>query len=169
MDTMSKRKPNRIKDYDYSQNGAYFITICTNGRRKILGTIACAGEDIHDIPSVNLSKYGEIVKGFIESIPEVYPVAKVPLYAIMPDHVHLIISIDCENDGETPRAASPTKMLIPKIVNSLKGLSSKKAGFSLWQRSYSDHVIRDYADFCRIEEYIFTNPFQPRCPHQDSP
>ena len=58
----------------------------------------------------------------------------------------------------TPRAASPTKALIPKIINALKGLSSKKAGVSLWQRSYHDHIIRNEADYNRITEYIENNP-----------
>ena len=162
MNEYTKRKPNRLKDYDYSQNGAYFITICTKDRSKILGAIRDAGEGVQEIPSVKLSEFGEIVKGFIESIPDTYSNVDVPIYTIMPDHIHLIIMLDGEKACGTPRAASPTKMLIPKIVNSLKGLSSKKSCRSLWQRSYSDHVIRNLADFCRIEEYIMTNPL--KCP-----
>ena len=160
MDIFTKRKPNRLEEYDYSQNGAYFITVCTKGRSKLLGAISDAGEDIHDAPTVKLSRFGEIVKGFIESIPDTYTDVDVPIYTIMPDHIHLIILLACENANGTPKAASPTKMLIPKIVNSLKGLSSKKACRSLWQRSYSDHVIRNIADYHRIEEYIITNPLK---------
>ena len=190
MDGLPERKSNRIKEYSYSQNGAYFITICTKDRREILGVIEEPDNDIYNMVSVKLSKTGEIVRGFIENISAVNPAVSVPLYVIMPDHIHLILQIDCESDGGTPPAlhacpivpASPTKeepgvtfhtadgilesvgkssrakMLIPKVINSLKGLSSKKAGSALWQRSYSDHVIRNDADYRRIEEYVLNNP-----------
>ena len=172
MEILPVRKPNRIKDYDYSTNGVYFITICTKGRCEVLGVINGSLDDIYGTPSVKLSEYGKTVKGFVENIPNVYSGVDVPLYIIMPDHVHLIIECYCEDAGGTPRAASshsrlacryaasPTNMLIPKIVNSLKGLSSKKTGVSLWQRSYSDHVIRNYSDYLRIADYISTNPLR---------
>ena len=154
---LPRRKPNRLKDYDYSQNGAYFVTICTKNQREILGTVV-VGDAALGVPFVKLSKHGEIVKIFIENISNTNRNVFVPQYVIMPNHVHLILIVEFENADGTPRAASPTKALIPKIINALKGLSSKKTGVSLWQRSYHDHIIRNEADYCRITEYIENNP-----------
>ena len=174
---LPKRKPSRLQNYDYSQNGAYFITVCTKDRHEIMGTISVGdaalgvpSQNDHissqndGTPSVKLSEVGEIVRTFIENIPNTNPGVSVPQYVIMPNHIHLILVVGSgttmplkntngvpgdfldgvpgDADG-TPRAASPTKALIPKIINALKGLSSKKAGFSLWQRSFHDHIIRN--------------------------
>ena len=83
----------------------------------------------------------------------------------MPNHIHLILGVELENIGGmpknisgSPKAANPTKALIPKVINTLKGLSSKNAGFSLWQRSYHGHIIRDNDEYIRIIEYIKDNP-----------
>ena len=178
MKELPKRKPNRLQNYDYNQNGAYFITVCTKNRHEILCTIT-VGDAALGVPFVKLSEYGEIVRMFIENIPKTNSSVFVPKYVIMPNHIHLILIIESKNIKTpkknihgtpdtihgtsdtihgTPRAASPTKALIPKIINVLKGLSSKKIGFSLWQRSYHDHVIRNEADYYRIEEYIENNP-----------
>ena len=189
MKKLLKRKLNRMQDYDYSQNGAYFVTVCTKDRHEIFGAVTFVGDatlgvppvELTDIPSVELarvppaestgvpyvklSEYGETVKMFIENIPNANPSVFVPKYVIMPNHIHLILVIELENIRTpkknihgTPKAASPTKALIPKIINVLKGLSSKKTGFSLWQRSYHDHIIRSEADYNRIEKYIENNP-----------
>jgi len=188
VDALPKRKPNRLQNYDYSQNGAYFITVCTKDRHEILGTVvvgdAALGVPSEEnpgvpyinpgVPSVKLSEYGEIVRTFIDNIPNTNPAVFVPKYVIMPNHIHLILMVEFGNtDGVqgvltngmprvltngTPRAASPTKALIPKVINGLKGLSSKKSGFSLWQRSFHDHIIRNEADYSRIAEYIENNP-----------
>jgi hypothetical protein len=79
-------------------------------------------------------------------------------YIIMPNHVHFIIIVDLENGAAENGAVSPTKAIVPRIVNAIKGLSSKKAGFSLWQRSYYDHIIRNQDDYDRIAEYMENNP-----------
>ena len=163
------RKPIRLKGYDYNQNGAYFITICTQKRHEILGTVESVGGGVHSgIPFVKLTEYGEITKTFIENISELTPSIIVASSIIMPNHVHLVLIVrqdDEKNNGTprqtnsgTPRAASPTKALVPKVINALKGLSSKEAGFSMWQRSFHDHIIRDEADYDRIVNYIENNP-----------
>ena len=74
-----KRKKNRLENYDYSQNGAYFITICTRERRKILREIV--GDDAHIVPK----PYGQIAEKYICNVPEIEK------YVIMPDHIHMII------------------------------------------------------------------------------
>lgn len=108
---LPKRKPNRLKDYDYSRNGMYFITICTIGADIIRPhkTVHLKDQkfslwkpefdtDFPDDPSHNLSEYGKIVDDAINSISVHYPMVYVDKYIIMPDHVHLILMILDESD-----------------------------------------------------------------------
>ncbi len=88
---LPKRKPTRLKDYDYSQNGAYFITICTAKRKPLLCEIV--GADIGR-PNVNLTEYGEIVKTAIDELPLHYKMVVIDKYVIMPNHLHLIMHIE---------------------------------------------------------------------------
>jgi len=149
------RKPNRLKNFDYSQNAAYFITVCTKNRCELLATIE---DTTSGIPHVKLSAYGEITKQYIENISTATPDVFVSNFVIMPNHIHLILVVGNIADSGTPRAVSPTKAVIPKVINSLKGLSSKKAGFSLWQRSFHDHIIRNETEYIGIADYIENNP-----------
>ena len=140
---MEKRKNNRLKDYDYSQNGAYFVTICTKDRRKILSDIV--GDDAHIVPK----KCGLVVEKYIKNVVEIKE------YVIMPDHIHLIILLQ----NGTMWASSPTNS-IGKIVRSLKTLTTKELGQSIFQRSYYDHVIRNEQDYIETLNYIKNNPLK---------
>jgi len=155
---MRTRKPNRLHDYDYSKNGAYFITICTKNRMEILGNIV--GDDAHIVPTIiQHSEYGEVVKKYIENISVLYDDVNVDNYVIMPNHVHLIIVLHNSQNNGTMWASSPTKQIgIPQIIRSMKTMITKKIGFPLWQRSYHDHIIRNQKDYNRIYEYIQNNP-----------
>ena len=156
------RKVNRLKNYNYSQDGAYFITICVKEKHEILGEIV-VGDAALGVPSVHLTETGEMVKQHIEQINNVHEYVRLDKYIIMPNHIHLIVSITNETQhttSGTPRAASPTKAVIPKIVNALKSLTSKNFGGSIWQRSYHDHIIRNEAEYQKIWEYIDTNPIR---------
>lgn len=98
------RKPNRLSDYDYSRNGAYFVTICTKDSKCILSQIVDKAS-VGNVPvgatigrpQVALTDIGQIVKSIIEKIQTVYYGVKVDNYVIMPNHIHLIISIDIED------------------------------------------------------------------------
>ena len=153
------RKPLRLPKYDYSQNGAYFVTICTDRRKHLLGTVRCphqhiasVGVDAHIDPddiSVALSYAGRIVEKYIRSIPGI------DAYVIMPNHVHMVV---CISNADGPmRASAPTQPLSSRI-RSFKTLVTKEIGQAIWQRSYYDHVIRDEADYLRVRHYIDTNP-----------
>ena len=146
---LPKRKRNRLKYYDYSTNGMYFVTICTKGREKILSNIV--GGDAHIALFVELTNYGKIVDKYINNINSKYPNITVDKYVIMPNHIHLMIRID-----GTMWASSPTT--ISDIVRSLKILTTKEIGKSIFQRSFHDHIIRDDADYLKIWNYIETNP-----------
>ena len=148
---LPERKQNRLQNYDYSGSGAYFITICTQNREQILCDIV--GANIVRPQDISLTKYGEIVKSAIESIPEYYPAVSVDKYVIMPNHVHLLLQIHSEVNGRTLFA--PT---IYRVIKQTKGVITKRIGFSIWQKSFHDHVIRDEQDYLKIWNYIDENP-----------
>lgn len=94
------RKPNRLSHYDYSQNGAYFITICTKNRELLFWE-----EQVYQTETVGatigrpgvgcpLSAYGRLAEEAILQIPQKYPAVKVENYTVMPNHVHLLLLID---------------------------------------------------------------------------
>ena len=143
------RKLNRLEYYDYSQNGAYFVTICTQDRKPVLGTIVGDG-----FPVPN--QIGEIAEEYIRRISEKYSEVTVDRYVIMPDHIHILLRIDGTG---TP---SPTmgnvvgwyKYQVTKQVNLLRNMPGEK----LFQRSYYDHVIRNQQDYDEIWQYIENKP-----------
>ncbi|MGI6428567.1 MAG: transposase [Syntrophomonadaceae bacterium] len=147
---LPKRKSNRLKHYDYSQNGAYFITVCVKDGRELLGKVV--GGDDHSTPYVLLSEYGMVTDKYIRRITGINQ------YVIMPNHIHMIILIDSHENG-TMWASSPTQP-VPQLIKSLKTLISKEIGCSIFQRSYYDHVIRSEKDYEQICQYIDTNPLR---------
>lgn len=148
---LPKRKPNRIPNFDYSTPGAYFITICTQDRKCILGHIV--GAAIGRPPTVQLSQYGMIVDRAIRAIPCHYPAVTVDYYTVMPNHIHLLLQINADADGR-PMVA-PT---ISTVVQQLKGVITKQIGRPIWQKLFHDHVIRGEQDYLKIWEYIDNNP-----------
>ena len=149
---LPKRQKIRLENYDYAQNGAYFITICTHNRKKILSNISVGATNGRP-PILHLTKYGKIVEDGIKNITNKYPSITVDKYIIMPDHIHLILMI--QNDKNGRPMVAPT---IGRVINQTKGHISKQIGFSIWQKSYYDHVIRNQEDYNEIFEYIENNP-----------
>lgn len=117
------RKPNRLKDYNYSQNGAYFITICTKDRKPILSTIdnktTTVGEGLAP-PETKLTDYGKIIETELLKLEQRYIYLKIDKYVIMPNHIHLLLQLDNEAGGASP---SPT---ISDIICAFKSLSIKE-------------------------------------------
>ena len=148
-----KRKPTRLKDFDYSQTGYYFITICTHNKQKILCDFV--GDGAFDVPKTVLSNTGKIVEKYILSTNNI-PKITVQKYVIMPNHIHLILSVD--NINGTSRAPSPTNNIISHAVSTLKRFVNKEVGQNIFQRSFHDHIIRGENDYLKIWEYIDTNP-----------
>ncbi|MBQ9859989.1 MAG: transposase [Clostridia bacterium] len=148
---LPKRKPTRLKQYNYSTDGAYFVTICTKDKRKVFGKIVGGGA--LDAPQMILSEIGGIVDKYIQStnnIPEIV----VDKYVIMPNHIHLLLRIE----NGTSRAPSPTNQILPHAISTFKRFVNRDARCSVFQRSYHDHIIRDEADYRKIWNYIDTNP-----------
>ena len=152
---LPQRKPNRLKRFDYSTAGAYFITVCTQNRANILGDIVGGGA--LDAPQTRLTKAGVIVERYILSGNRVSGVT-VDKYVIMPNHVHFLLLVDEDAAGGTSKAPSPTNAVIPHFVATLKRFCHRDIGGKIFQRSYHDHVIRGESDYLKIWQYIDTNP-----------
>ena len=145
MRDLRQRKPNRMANSEYSKNGAYFITVCIQDKHEILweSGATCARPP--------LSEIGETVENEITRISSVYRNVVVDCFVVMPNHVHMILVVTA--NGQTQIA--PT---ISRIIKQWKGSISKKIGFSPWQKSFHDHIIRDKNDYYRIVQYIENNP-----------
>jgi putative transposase len=165
MSSNRSRRSIRLKSYDYSADGAYFITICVRHRECLLGKIN-DGQMI-------LNQYGAIVRDVWEGLADLVSDIEIDEYVIMPNHFHAIISIDkspestevCKNldidDIKTRR-----KMILPKAVGRFKMLTAKAINQSreiegsFWQRNYYERVIRSEEDCQIIRQYIINNPAQ---------
>ena len=150
---LPKRKPTRLKNFDYSQSGYYFITICSKNKAKIFGNIVGEG-----FPLPQLFLNGKIVEKTILSVNKKYPYINPEKYVIMPNHIHIIFSVNNDGRGNP----SPT---IANVVGWLKYNATKQinlingnTGKQIFQRSFHDHIIRGENDYLKIWEYIDTNP-----------
>lgn len=150
-----ERKRNRLADYDYSENGAYFVTVCTQNRICCRSEISADGVET----KLTLTKAGQIVDHFIREIPNKYPTVSVEHAVVMPNHVHLLIAIHQNNGTGTPFPTLGTvigwfKYRTTKAINEC----FRRQTGHFWQRSYYDHVIRDENDFSIRWHYIDGNP-----------
>ena len=147
-----KRKSPRIPGYDYSTNGAYFITICTKERKPLFGNVGA------DSISARM-----VERTFLETIQK-YSAVKVPIYTVMPNHFHAIIVIDRVDMESAPTISQIIRDF--KRYSTLEYIKMVKSGIlppfrgKIWQRSFHDHVIRNEAGYLKIWEYIENNPKQ---------
>lgn len=157
---MKHRKLNRLENYDYSQNGMYFITICTKNREYFFGEIK-NGEII-------LNDTGKIIKKCWLDLPNHYKNCILDEWAIMPNHFHGIIEIrhDIVETGFKP---VPTELInkthsLSEFIRGFKTFSSRRINelngknYFQWQRSFYDHIIRNDESLNKIREYIQINP-----------
>ena len=152
---LQKRKNIRLKDFDYSENGAYYITICVKDKYELLGNVVGGG--FHAASSVYLSDVGIQVDNTIQYANTHYHGVEIPKYIIMPNHVHLIILL-------TGRRGNPP---LHKVVGQIKSFTTLKwneiCGTQMqefWQRGYYEHIIRDEKSYLAICEYIQNNPIK---------
>lgn len=171
------RRTIRLKGYDYSQAGAYFVTVCTQNRECLFGDIV-SGE-------MQNNSAGEMIQRVWNELPVKYSDVAIDEFIVMPNHIHGIIVIegnDCRGEvsspalsssglttnpsiqkgGDTPPLLVPT---IGRIIAYLKYLSAKQinlfsnsTGTPLWQRNYYERIIRNENELNRIREYIINNP-----------
>ncbi|MCJ7623773.1 MAG: transposase [Anaerolineaceae bacterium] len=163
------RKATRLNGYDYSQPGAYFVTICVKNRECALGTIIDG--------FVHLSHEGKFVSDAWINLPRHYQHANLDEFVVMPNHVHGIIIIVGEGLVEqySPNVQlhrpSPTGVSgrhgLSEIVRAFKSFSARRinryrgtTGTPFWQRTFYDRIIRDEDELNRAQEYIMDNPIK---------
>ena len=160
---LPNRKNIRLANFHYSQNGAYFITICTQDRKQLLSKII-VGTGVLDCPQIQLSDYGMVADKIIRQLNDFYNNISIDKYVIMPDHIHILISVINNGRSGTP---VPTNMnpnivksnsTVSKFVSTFKRFCNKEYGVNIWQARYYDHVIRDNQDYNEAYEYIEDNP-----------
>jgi len=168
-----RRKPQRLEDYDYSQNSAYYITICTHNRLHLFGDISEGYLLLNDA--------GRMVRDRFEEMSRFYPGIVIDNYVLMPNHLHTILII---RRGGTAQGPLPTTnapktvessfsgMTLSDYIHRFKTLTTKlyidgvKKGsyppFSkrVWQKSYYDHIIRYNHEYLQIWRYIDENPLK---------
>ena len=173
---MRRSNSQRLANFDYSQAGGYFVTICVRGQRSLLGTL--------ENDQVNLSPVGKVVDTCWRSIKGRYGQVEVDTFTVMPNHFHGILIIHGGRRGEaieswhgttdwnSPSNASPVRVTkgtkpgsLGAIIQNFKSISTRRInelrntpGKSFWQRGYYDRIIRNRKELDRIRKYIIENP-----------
>ncbi len=155
------RIPTRLKGYDYTLPGGYFVTLCTHHRQNLFGQVV--------VGEMCLNQLGKIVESVWLEIPEHDPAVLLDEYMVMPDHFHGILFL---NPGKSvERRASPLPSnasgALPSIIGSFKSAVTKQInrlrntpGASLWQRSFYDRIIRNEKELDTFRAYIRANPLR---------
>ncbi|MDY6938804.1 MAG: transposase [Cyanobacteriota bacterium] len=146
------RRSIRLKGYDYSQNGAYFVTICTWQRQHLFGNIVDR--------KMQVSNYGHIIQLHWQNLVKYYPYLELDEFVVMPNHLHGILVLTDNQDSR-----SIERHGLSEIIRGFKTFSSRKInqtrnlrGVPVWQRSYYEHIIRNEKSLHNIRKYIVDNP-----------
>ncbi|NQU66398.1 MAG: transposase [Candidatus Marinimicrobia bacterium] len=164
------RRSIRLKGYDYSQPGAYFVTMCTQNRKMLFGDVV-GGE-------MNLNDYGKLVELEWFKTEKMRTNIRLDAFVVMPNHLHGIIVIDdcwgTEHRAPTvlhsptiEQFGKSTSNSIPTIIRGFKSAVTTQInamrhspGTKLWQRNYYEHIIRTERELQRIQQYIVENPLK---------
>jgi len=164
---LPQRRSIRLKGYDYSQAGLYFVTICCQDRICRFGKVV-NGEMI-------LNEYGQIAYNEWLKTPDIRKNVELDEFVIMPNHIHGIIRLmdwgelhssglhSSEISGVRGTPLRSPSQTVGAIIRGYKSSVTKQLGLldfgeKLWQRNYHDHIIRDEQSHKRISEYIINNP-----------
>ncbi len=165
---ISRRKSIRLKEFDYSSAGAYFVTICTHDKVSVFGEVTDG--------RMNLSTIGKIAESCWKEIPEHFEHVDLDYYIVMPNHQHGILFFTDHGNRRGVQLNAPTRanffsQISPKkhtlsvIIRTYKGAVTRlcrlngHADFK-WQRSFFDRIIRNEDELNRIREYIVYNPLK---------
>lgn len=152
-----ERKPNRLADYDYSQPGSYFVTLCTNHRLPLFEMEPLVGNGPRAVPR---PPQNLVLRKGIRETQAHFTSIRIDKYAIMPDHLHMIVTILERHEGRSLQDI----MHYFKTMTTTDYIRGVKAGMltpfnkKLWQKSYYDHVIRNQQDYDETWQYIENNP-----------
>ena len=149
---LPRRKSPRLPLFDYSQTGVYFVTICTHQRDYFFGNITNNTMKFSAVGQIAYKQWGKLSAHFKQ--------VTIPVFVVMPNHVHGLISID-----EQPRINH--RPALGTIVGSYKAAVTRQVNreldnppATLWQARFHDHIIRNEEDFKKIYDYIQTNPLR---------
>ena len=123
------------------------MTICTDGKQKILCDLV--GRGALTPPLINLTPIGRVVEKHILRTGDIYPSVTIDKYVIMPNHVHLLFSL---------KNADDQNLTVSNVICQLKGAVTKRIGYSIWQKSFYDHIVRNKDEHLNIARYIQNNP-----------
>jgi REP element-mobilizing transposase RayT len=170
---LPKRKSTRLKDFDYSSAGAYFVTICVRERKQLLSEIvktnftgvnetinSAVGEGLAPPEfKTQLKPCGKIAEEQLLLLETRYENVTIEDYVIMPDHIHAVIFLHEKAGGASP---SPT---LDDVVCAFKSLTSRacKQQYGIekiFQRSSAEHIVRDMKDYEIRRKYIYENPMR---------
>ena len=158
------RRSIRLKGYDYSQAGYYFVTICCYQRQRLFGKIVNG--------AMQLNQYDEIVAETYQWLSLRYPYVHLDEWIIMPNHFHGIIVLTDKprrgGSGTAPTqtiAPEPKRKPLGRLIGAFKTVSTKQIniirsapGTPVWQRNYYEHIIRNENALNNIRQYIINNP-----------
>ena len=136
----------RLKNFDYSNNGYYYITICINNRLNLLGSI--------ENGIVKLSSFGEVVQQEWTSLKSRYKNINLDEFIVMPNHLHGIIIIKYKSNNSIGDMISLFKARTSRRYNKVNNTTGNK----LWQKNYHERIIRNEIDFMNKQHYIINNP-----------
>jgi putative transposase len=166
------RRSIRLKGYDYSQAGAYFITICCHGMQCRFGNVGApiAGAQERNA-QVHLNDFGMIAYNEWSKLPERFPYMELDVFQIMPNHIHGIVVLNDETVGaplagalkEAPTAVGDIvgaykSLVMTECLRFLKQQTQETSLGKLWQRNYHEHIIRNEKSYNKIASYIINNP-----------
>ena len=155
------RKTPRAKWHDY-KGGEYFVTICTKARVHFFGEVY-GGE-------MRMTSIGKMLKQEIEKTEKIRGgEVSIPLYVIMPNHVHLIVVVSCRDACDASlqgqgQEFGPQSKNLGSVIRGIKSAVTRFANENnipfAWQSRYHDHIVRNQDEMNRIAEYIETNPIR---------
>jgi putative transposase len=155
-----RRQSMRLRDYDYSCAGAYFVTICTRERRNFFGEIAHG--------CIQPSRAGEVASAAWKELPNRFVTVALDEFIVMPNHIHGLILLAKARDA-SKRRETP----LGEVVRTFKAVTARRlrlagpADFG-WQRNYYEHIVRTDGALARIRQYIAANPAaRPHDPDQE--
>lgn len=157
----------RLNPTCYNRNGAYFITICTKDRKKILSRI-CKETPLSECPQVRLMRYGIIADKYIRQMDAFYDHLTIDKYVIMPDHIHFLISVSDSNTHTMTGVPAKRTSVIARFVGTFKRFCNSEYGENIWQERYYDHVVRNQRDYDDIWQYIENNPLKKFLQEQEN-
>jgi putative transposase len=142
------RRSIRLQNYDYSQCGRYFVTICIQNRECLLGSIN-QGRFL-------ASEYGKVVQQSLKALQQNYPEPTIESWVVMPNHIHFILEIQQQTDVALGELVRQFKYTTTRQINALRD----SPGIKVWQRSYYENIIRTDRAHQIIRNYIQQNPIR---------